>query len=78
MTTSTETVSHKVCMVFRRYPSAVFWLMTCGAFAAGVVGSLVALGGILLLELAVGLHIVSRTYGRTITTSSRRKRDKQQ
>jgi hypothetical protein len=51
-------------MVFRGHPATIFWLLTCGAFAAGLSGAVWVLGAILVVVLTIVLHVSARTSGR--------------
>lgn len=47
---------HKVCVVARKYPTTMFWLLTCAAFAAGVQENSAALAVILVIQLLLMGH----------------------
>lgn len=60
--TEIATVPHRVCVVLRRHPGSIFWLMTCTAFLAGVAGSIIGLAAALIIQLAAAVHVVNHTY----------------
>lgn len=68
----------RLCWNLREYPTTVFWIATCAAFAAGTTGAIVLLVIILILELIIALHVFRHTYpyrqGRGDVPRGRRRR----
>jgi hypothetical protein len=62
MSSRLAAVGHLCCFRLQRHPTALFWLLTCAAYLAGALGSLLSLALILLIEVALVVHLVNRTY----------------
>lgn len=55
----------RFCRKLRGHPLSVFWLFNCGAFAAGITGTisaLVTLGALLMTQMAIITHVVNHTH----------------
>lgn len=62
MSSRLATIGHLCCGKLQHHPTALFWLLTCAAYLAGAQGSLLSLALILLIEVALVVHLVNRTY----------------
>lgn len=53
---------HKVCVVARKYPATLYFLLTCGVLASGVTQNLVVMSVLLTIQLALIGHTTHRMW----------------
>lgn len=53
---------HKVCVVVRKYPTTLFWLLSCSAFAAGIAANAIVLAVVLTVMLLTTGHMAHQMW----------------
>lgn len=61
--------AHKVCVVVRAYPTAMFWILGCASLYAASEGNSYALVPLLVVQFVVAVHVVRRMWSPPIVIS---------